>query len=364
MKRLPTTLILAIGCLISSGELLAEGPKADFPANSGQLTVMTRNLYVGTDVFRLFSVPPEEIPLEMAAMLQTVVGTDFYGRANALADEIARTRPHLIGLQEVSLIRYQSPGDFLAGNPVPAEDVLFDYLEILLNSLESQGEDYYVAAWVQDSDIELPLATLSGLDDVRLTDFDVILARGDVDTSNAVSQNYLARVALSAGGISIEFLRGFAAVDATVKYRTYRFVNTHLEVAAFGPVQGIQAQELASFLDAETLPVILVGDLNSGPGEGGYTVFDSAGYIDTWLAQVGRIDEGWTCCQDEDLLNETSNLTERIDHVFFLSEGSSELGPVQATLTGEDPLDKTLSGLWPSDHAGVVARIRLQSLLP
>ena len=39
----------------------------------------------------------------------------------AIVDQIAEHNPHLIALQEISLIRIQIPGDFMIGNPVAAD---------------------------------------------------------------------------------------------------------------------------------------------------------------------------------------------------------------------------------------------------
>jgi len=61
-------------------------------------------------------------------------------------------------------------------------------------------------------------------------------------------------------------------------------------------------------------------------------------------------DPGPTCCQADDLMNETSRLTGRIDMVFH----RGDLTPTTASVVGNQPEDRTPSGLWPSDHAGVV----------
>jgi hypothetical protein len=54
------------------------------------------------------------------------------------------------------------------------------------------------------------------------------------------------------------------------------------------------------------------------------------------------------------LLNPESMLYERVD-VIFVSE--SPINMIKANAVGNDEANKTIpSGLWPSDHAGVVAR--------
>lgn len=373
MRRLVFVTGLVAVCLaLLSQSALAGPPAAD---RSGHLRVMTRNLYVGADIFRVFdATTPEEVPIVVSGILQTVFATDFPERSAALADEIARYRPALVGLQEVSLLRVQSPGDFLIGNPQPAETELFDYLDILLARLEAHGLDYRVAGVVENADVELPfLAGIVGgvplLDDIRLTDRDVILARADVGTSNVTARNYAVNFTVPFGPTTIDFLRGFVAVDATVRNRTVRFVNTHLEVAGIVPViQQAQAAELLAELAPEELPVVLVGDFNSSPDDpfpAPYAQIDASGYTDTWLHRRGRPEDGATCCFTETLDDPTATLSERIDLVWARTGATHPpfhggIGPVRATVVGEELRDRTDGGLWPSDHAGVVTGLVLR----
>ena len=54
--------------------------------------------------------------------------TKFLERAEAIADEIALFEPDVIGLQEVFSSYYiQTPGDFMAGNPVQANTPVIDF---------------------------------------------------------------------------------------------------------------------------------------------------------------------------------------------------------------------------------------------
>jgi endonuclease/exonuclease/phosphatase family metal-dependent hydrolase len=178
---------------------------------------------------------------------------------------------------------------------------------------------------------------------------------------------------LTIGGIPVVFKRGYVAVNASVWGKSYRFVNTHLEEREAGPIQALQTQELIGILGQETLPVILVGDLNSSPRDPvtespygkivpPYKQLVMNGYADVWKRSLfTRGDPGYTCCQAENLSNTESVLYERVDHVFVRDNPHSApfsiVGPVVAYLVGEEPKDKTPSGLWPSDHAGVVARM-------
>jgi endonuclease/exonuclease/phosphatase family metal-dependent hydrolase len=154
------------------------------------------------------------------------------------------------------------------------------------------------------------------------------------------------------------------AVDATVLDRSYRVVTTHLEPFA-PPIQTAQAQELIAALDDETLPIILLGDMNSpAPGGGTYQLLLSEGFSDIWTRnKTPHAGAGFTCCQAANLRNPLSLLSARIDLILFRSsaEVGRELGAVFAAVVGEEPQDRTPSGLWPSDHAGVVATMRIPS---
>lgn len=331
------------------------------------LTVMTYNVYLGASAAAVLSVDNlRQVPEEVANMYQNVMASDFPSRAAAIAKSIKTYHPHLIGLQEVSLIRRQSPGDRITGGTAPAEEIVLDFLQILMGALQAEGLEYHVAAHVENIDTEMPMFTDTGTNDVRLTDYDVILARSDVEISRPMRANYENALTLVIPGMNgIEMKRGYVAVDATVSGVTYRVVNTHLE--AFSPEKRVaQIQELVDVLSNETLPILLLGDFNlfgaTNPLETfnrditqtiGYQTLLSAGYVDTW--QMDPENKGYTCCQDSDILNDVNQLFIRIDIIFVRN---LELPTAVATYTvGDKFTDRLPSGLWPSDHAGVVAQI-------
>jgi hypothetical protein len=92
-----------------------------------------------------------------------------------------------------------------------------------------------------------------------------------------------------------------------------------------------------------------------------YWILTGAGYVDAWLRKVGHPWRGYTCCQNETVNNVESLLDERIDLIFVRNETDfpafPDLGPVRARVLGNRQRDKTPSGLWPSDHAGVFTRL-------
>ena len=326
-------------------------PDTDIPT-AEPLTVMTYNIYIGSSVNPILSVEnPLQVPTEVGNVYNNVIASDFPRRAVGIAKSIKTYQPHLIGLQEVSLIRRQTPGDSIANRIPDAEVVVLDYLQILMDALQAEGLDYQVAAQVENIDVEMPMFADTGIVDVRLTDFDVILARNDIAISRPMSANFTNVLTIETLGLVIP--RGYTGVDATVAGVTYRFVNTHLE--AFAEENRVsQMQELVDILKDETLPIVLLGDFNTRATDGtAYQILLSGGYVDVW--QTDSEGTGNTCCQDDDLLNKVNAHSVRIDQIFARN---LELPASILTQTvGDKPSDRLPSGLWPSDHAGVVAHI-------
>ena len=136
-----------------------------------------------------------------------------------------------------------------------------------------------------------------------------------------------------------------------------RFVSTHLERATAPTIQALQAGELRQVVKRSPHPVVLVGDFNSradASGTASYSLFAEWGFVDAW-SQANPGAAGYTCCQADDLSNSVTRLNERIDHVFTQ-------GPFTATaalIMGGGLTGRTVSGLWPSDHAGGVVRLQM-----
>jgi len=330
--------------------------------------VMTRNVYLGADLTPLLEAPSaDQVPSIAGTVWSRIQATNFPARAGGLADEIVQTMPHVIGLQEAVLYQLQSPGDAVLGGQAPATMVAFDFVQLLLDSLAARGADYRVIAEGTGTVVELPVFTGVGplpFDDVRFTDRDVILARGDVAAGNAQAAQFQAGIDLPIGGVGGPVLmqrRGWASVDATVDGVSFRFISTHLEIQAAAPVQAFQAAELLAIADASPLPVIMVGDFNSaadGSQTPTYGTILAAGFRDAWHR---RGEAGYTCCHVEDLSNVQPTLDQRLDIIFMRGFGDAPGAAIGARteLVGDMTADRLPSGLWPSDHAGVVAWLRL-----
>lgn len=348
-------------------------------AAAEELTVMTRNLYLGADLTPMIAAENQEQFLSaVSEILGTIDNNSFPERAAALAAEIVEKKPHLVGLQEI--LNFTIDG----ANSTPP---FYDYLQVLLDALEAQGAHYSAVAVVKNLDLVFPF-DINGIGVLNLIgalDRDVILARDDVKEV-VVLTGLCPESQVSENGCNFQFAaslpnplepldnivikRGFVAIDALVDGFPVRFVNTHLEVRDFGPLlQAAQASELTQILAAlnsqllnpHRAPIIVVGDFNSdprdpvlpGPIVPPYMQLTAAGFVDAWTQHRPGNPDGYTCCQEEDLVNRKSVLSERVDLIF----SSEEPEKVKVHLVGDKMPDKTPSGLWPSDHAGVVGRM-------
>jgi hypothetical protein len=87
MRRLFAFALLAVSLAACDDDIIGNG-------EHGEFTVMTRNIYVGTDIDILMMTPAQDIPVVVAQLWAEIQATDFADRAEALADEIAEHQPH------------------------------------------------------------------------------------------------------------------------------------------------------------------------------------------------------------------------------------------------------------------------------
>jgi len=349
-------LSLAVGALAAAAcgannERAAAGVPA--PGAGTPLSVVTYNLYVGADLTMLFSsaLDSDAVPGELARIFGAVQASDPAERMDAVAAQIARVAPDVIALDEAALWRTQSPPD---GAASPAGDVAYDFLAMVIDGLARRGLSYTVAVEAPRSDVEATAAAMPAVD-VRLTDRDVVLIRdGSAAAIAATAQDdftsELVVPTIALGVVKVE--RGWISVDLQVGTRTVRLVHTHLEAVA-PPIREAQAAELL-LGPASRDDLVVVGDFNFAPGSLAYTGFEQAGLIEQWPL-ANPADPGPTCCQAPDVRNQTSMLDERIDLIWTR-------GPIAASAAqrlGADPADRTASGLWPSDHAGVYVQLEV-----
>lgn len=324
-----------------------------------QVTVMTQNLYVGTDVDAVLAAlmssdPSDDVPALFAA-IETLDRTDFPTRAGAIADEVARQRPHVVGFQEVSDIHVD-----LTGFGVPLV-VDLEFLPIIQAQLAARGLHYTVAATIKNIDV-------TPVPGIQLVDYDAILVNTDLATVDfTYARNFTYNLGVIAPGVELK--RGFVAVGATIDGAQHFFVSTHLEPDIAGmdlsELRAAQAYEIAAVLGHST-PAFVMGDLNDPPGALMYQVFQQAGFRDVWEELRPGVDgytagEGYTDERRADLSNEQNGFTQRIDYIWARGVGHPLTG-----ITGRierfgalpsDRVDGPYFKIWPSDHAGLVANL-------
>jgi hypothetical protein len=331
-------------------------------ATASTLKVLSYNVYYGGELELLFTATSQtELFHRVGVVWEQVQATDLPARAEAVADQIAASDPHVVGLQETPLWRSQFPGD---GTFSEATTIRYDFLDLLLDALQARGRHYAVAATETNLDAEIPRLdpdSPSFIEDIRLTDRDVILVRTDLPPnvfsfSNGRGEDFVHNFVFPSGifaGVVVP--RGWTSVDVSIAGRPVRVVNTHLE--RFSPTdQVLQGQEILDGPADTSLPTVLLGDLNSAasggvPGQSDtptYGNFIAAGFADAWDVKHDGAD-GFTCCQTADLDDPTA-LFERIDFVL-----ARDMEVSTATRIGEEEEDRTASGFWPSDHCGVRA---------
>ena len=86
--------------------------------------------------------------------------------------------------------------------------------------------------------------------------------------------------------------------------------------------------------------------------------FITQNYTDQWL-EWAPAEEGWTSGLNERVDEVPPSWTHRIDMVFARTASGGPLGVDRGEVTGRELSDRdAATGLWPSDHAGVVLRLR------
>lgn len=373
-SRVAWVALVAVLMLLSiSAPATAEDPKPR------EFTAMTQNLYLGADLAPLFGATGSELIVEAAKVYDHMLQTDFPARAEAIAALVAEERPDLIGLQEVAL--WQKQQDAGSGSWDTVETT--DYLTILVEALTAQGLSYRVAPVnVNFTNTAFPLPIIPDLTTTAtLTVRDVILVQErkpgpKLRILGSASANYEATTPLPSPGNPTQplpVLRGWSHVDIKQQGRTYRFVNTHLE--AFSPsgcdpdgrpslaapfVRNQQAAELVETMASSPFPIVLSGDLNASPDDpcDAIQIFRDAGFLDAWAESMPGI-SAYTSGQSDDLDNVPSELDHQVDYVLFNEPGvlSSVVG--SGEVVGDKLGDRTSSGLWPSDHAGLAVTMQV-----
>ncbi len=367
--------LIALAAAIVALLIVAAGNAS---ADQRSVTVMTQNLYQGTEFSHIQALAGANPTLEQAleattADYGTYLATRFPDRAKQIAAEIAQNRPALVGLQEVATWH---AGAFDPQHPfaLPAT-VSEDFTQVLIGSLAADGIHYAAVSRHDDNfTLAFPVVTPTGLAAVGMVESGVILARtdlppGQLKLSNPQSGTFNARIPLIPNPLDpdpphgFQFTNSWQSVDAKVRGKSFRFITTHLDaLAPGGVVSGPQAQELLAGPANTPLPVILGGDMNSGltSSPAAYEAFLAGGLTDSWTA-AGLGAPPLTCCHlaPNDLVSDPNAIyTEDLDHIFTRGDFSVLDEHLVGNLAPEPP---PAAFIWPSDHAGMVATLGIGS---
>jgi endonuclease/exonuclease/phosphatase family metal-dependent hydrolase len=389
MRRLSTRAVLAAAAAALVAVPMTVGTAAQAaPEPPGKpITVMTRNIYLGADINRpveaaLTAQAQGKTPQEIVAALaiatdqtrRIVDETNFPVRSKLLAREIATAKPDLVGLQEVALWR-SGPLELDKVGVPNAATVDHDFLATLLADLRAAGTPYVAEVVGERADVESPsfTATMGNPRDVRLTMHDVILKRANnaLTVTGEHDQLFAHNLKVEISGVTMDFSRGYQWLDVRAGGSSFRFVNSHFE-AFSSDLALAQAMQVAAEATAADRTTVFVCDCNSDPLLDAVKPHDTvphkapyefltgpAGYTDQWL-QWAPAEEGWTSGLSE-LVNDDSaaGFDHRIDMVLAHTLDGRPLDVDQGFITGNEVTDRDpATGLWPSDHAGVVLRLR------
>jgi endonuclease/exonuclease/phosphatase family metal-dependent hydrolase len=424
------TLILGLAALCAGCGLGLDGNDLSAQASAGsaerreageaRLTVMSRNLYLGAEITGLVAATgPVEAVEEANRIWATVQATRFPERAEAIAREVDQAEPDVLALQEVTLWRLGPAEACTAEGPVTpsAGDVAYDFLALLLGSLEKRGLHYEVAAQVTSMDAELcigDLSDLATLRDLRYTDREVILVRrgvewrdptlppaqplpgfvpapvppGPGDRNGALYAVSLgteipatAFFTVGGGEEPVFSWRGWTAVEVERGGRWIRVFETHVEDTLPMPpesglqpwfFQALQDAQLVAIVDAvyldpaTTLPTVVLGDFNAyvepaDPAPPTYAFLTGGPFpLDPALDGISPLQDAWTALHPCDwgfTWGFDQNLRGgALTTRLDLVLATPEITPRSIVRTG---VHERVRGLHPSDHTGLVATLAI-----
>ena len=352
-RRTGVPLFVVALLVVACGSTGTSTGRTGSQATSSTVTVMTRNLDEGTDFGFVVGASAKPFSIGAPATWAEVLQSGVPQRAALVADEIAVARPDLVSLQEVA--KWTGPGS--------NGTVTLDAQAALLSELAAKGAHYQVVETVPEEQISAAIGSLS----VTFLDRDVLLTRSDeggrLRLSNARQGHYSSLLGFSLPVIGqVTVTRGWAYVDATVQGRTVRFIATHLE--SYDPrYRLLQAGQLTApgGPAATPLPVVLAGDLNTGPNDlagtagqdtvAAYNGLTGARFRDVWAVLHPGVPGYTDSFHTEDPFVDNTTPTERIDLVLI----KGGVVPAAVSLVGT----QKVNGVWPSDHAGPVARLTI-----
>lgn len=378
-----------------------------------QVTVMSRNLYLGSDVGVAMKLLPD-FPAAAQFMWDQVRKTDFSTRVKKLAGEAAREKPDVIGIQEATIW-------YCKKNLWSKKVEVFNFLDQFIAATKETGVGYSLASAkgvsaynpgykisaipyltkVTDPDT-FPAIFGGSSASCGFTIADAILVRDDHVANVVKVGNTEYDASYSIIPTIMTIYRGYTWIDLVVAESKVRIVSTHLESiwdANKVPNAAKQADQLIADLSKSTMPIIVLGDFNSdprdprpagdpNPGEqpvasdacppsgdatcNAYTKMIDAGYANaspdakdaknfTWGATALLDGPDPLRVNDAKRFGNQYGFTDRLDYIFtknvYANVSSKIIGNVYPD--GNSIWDCGGKKCFATDHAGVVATIEL-----
>jgi hypothetical protein len=369
-KRLSVRLLWCVlGCGLLSSVALGSA-SAQARRRAVPVTVMSYNIFQGTELSHsLTATTFSQLQTAVAADYRNVIRSKIPARAKALAAEIKRNSPVVVGLQEAVLWRTRSPaGPKSVAVPGDATHVSFDFVKLLVRALAARGAHYHAAAIINNFDAQATGDFGGGKKmDIRITDRVAILARNGVRISNAQAHNFVAHDNVNLVGVPIAVKDGWTSVDVKVRGRRFRFITTHLDGLTRASANSVRSAETSEIINGPAntkMPVILSCDCNTTPGGPAYRELRRAKLRDSWRKVHPHL-RGLTCCHrrhrhdpEVDVADPRprQGIVKRLDYIW-----SRSLKVLAMATIGLDRADRTHTRprLWPSDHLGLVALLAL-----
>ena len=260
---------------LSLAALLTHG--GSMPANAtSEITVMTRNIYLGADVGKALALIPD-LPAAAQYMWDQMRKTDFESRSKLLADEINQYKPDVIGIQEATIWRCQK-------NLWSKATTIYDFVEILLKQLSGEYEVAQLnSATAYNPGFSIsPIPYLTKVKDPEV--FQRIFSQDSAFCGFETGDTLLVKKQLQSEVINLgnteyeasysivptlmTIYRGYTWVDIKINGTPTRFITTHLESLWDEnkiPNSARQARQLISDTSNTKMPLIIMGDFNSDP---------------------------------------------------------------------------------------------------
>jgi endonuclease/exonuclease/phosphatase family metal-dependent hydrolase len=378
-----------------------------------QVTVMSRNLYLGSDVGVALDLIPD-FPAAAQFMWDQVKATDFSKRVTKLAGEAALDKPDLIGIQEATTW-------YCKKNLWSSKVAVFDFLKQFIEATKETGTPYVlakadgvdaynpgysIAAIPYLTKVEDPsvFQSIFGSDSAScgFTIGDAILIREDLASNVIRVGNTEYDATYSIVPTIMTIYRGYTWLDLKVKDSVVRVVSTHLESIWDEnkvPNSALQAQQLVSDLANSKMPLIVMGDFNAdyrdprpvnapNPGEqpveseacptsgaaacNAFATMIEAGFTNaspdaknpkyfSWGASALLNGSDPKRLEQAKIDGNQYGFTDRLDYVFtknvYANISSKMIGNIYPD--GSSIWDCGAEKCFASDHAGVVATIEL-----